>query len=97
MKTPFNAATPALTRAQIDAIVSAGALPPDSSPSLWQSPQGALQRNVIRPCEAATRGVQVSARNAAVTAATYGCVDWYLYPDSHDSDSASEAAAFKAA
>ena len=92
MKTPFTTTAPSLTRAQIDAIVSAGAMRPDSS-GLWQSdlqrPQGPLQRDVIRTREGAKRNVC----NAAVSAAAYGCVDWYLYPDSHgESESASEAA-----
>lgn len=69
MKTPF-AATPALTRAQIDAIVSAGALRPDSPSSRWQS--DAIQRSP-------GPSVICNARDAA----TYGCVDWYIYPDSH--------------
>ena len=94
MKTPFTAATPALTRAQIDAIVSAGALQPGSPSGLWESePEGSSRREVIRTREGATRGAQANARNAAVAAAAYGCVDWYLYPDSHgESESASEAA-----
>jgi hypothetical protein len=80
MKTPF-AATPALTRAQIDAIVSAGALRPDSPSSRRQS--DAIPRSqgpVI--CNTESRGAQ-SVRTAAVAAAAYGCVDWYIYPDSH--------------
>jgi hypothetical protein len=89
MKTPF-AATPALTRAQIDAIVSAGAIHPDSPSRVWQSdlfdqPQGPARRDLM------CRGAQASVRPAVVAAAAYGCVDWYLYPDSHG-DSASEAA-----
>ena len=70
MKTPFTAANaaPALTRAQIDAIVSAGA----------------LTSEIIHTREGAGRGALASSvRNAAVSAAAYGCVDWYLYPDSH--------------
>lgn len=93
MKTPFTAATPALTRAQIDAIVSAGALRPASQSNLWQSDipqsQESSPRDVIRTREGAPRGAQASVRNATVAAAAYGCVDWYLYPDSH---SESEAA-----
>ncbi len=86
MKTPFTAATPALTRAQIDAIVSAGAAHRDSQSNLWQSDiphsHESSQRDVVRTREG--RGAQASSvRNAAVAAAAYGCVDWYLYPDSH--------------
>ncbi|HWG30610.1 MAG TPA: hypothetical protein VN676_08675 [Steroidobacteraceae bacterium] len=84
MKTPF-AATPALTRAQIDAIVSAGALLTDSPSSRRQS--DAMQRSpgssvICNARDAETRAAQ-SRRTAAVAAATYGCVDWYIYPDSH--------------
>jgi hypothetical protein len=83
MKTPF-AVTPALTRAQIDAIVSAGAIRPDSPSGRWQS--DAIQRSqgpaICNARDAETRGAQ-SVRTAAA-AATYGCVDWYIYPaDSH--------------
>jgi hypothetical protein len=85
MKTPY-ASAPALTRAQIDAIMSAGIVPPDSSLSESAAP---TQRSQAR----LTRGAQTSVRTAAVAAAAYGCVDWYLYPDSHgESDSTSEAA-----
>jgi hypothetical protein len=87
MKTPF-APTPALTRAQIDAIVSAGIVAPDSllaesdAPALTPRSQARL-----------SRGAQASVRTAAVAAALYGCVDWYIYPDSRgEADSASEAA-----
>jgi len=94
MKTPFTAA-PALTRSQIDAIVSAGAMHPDSSSGFWQSDRQRSQepssRDVVRTREGATRGAQANVCNAAVTAAAYGCVDWYLYPDSH-AESTSEAA-----
>lgn len=84
MKTPF-VPSPALTRAQIDAIMSAGIVPPDSAPSESAAPQRSQTR--------LTRGAQTGVRNAAGAAAAYGCVDWYIYPDSHDeSDSASEAA-----
>jgi hypothetical protein len=83
MKTPFTA-TPALTRAQIEAIVSAGALRPDSPSSRWQS--DTIQRSqgpaICNPRDTETRGA-LSVRTAAVAAATYGCVDWYIYPDSH--------------
>jgi len=83
MKTPFTA-TPALTRAQIEAIVSAGALRPESPSSRWQS--DAIQRSqgpaICNPRDMETRGAQ-SVRTAAVAAAAYGCVDWYIYPDSH--------------
>ena len=99
MKTPF--AAPALTRAQIDAIVAAGAVHPDCQSPEWQSDtpptvprsQGQLQRDVIRSREDMSRGAQASVKTVAVAAAAYGCVDWYIYPDSHgESESASEAA-----
>jgi len=84
MKTPFTPA-PALTRAQIDAIMSAGIVPPDFPATEAAAPQRMQPR--------LARGAQTSVRNAAAAAASYGCVDWYLYPDSHgESDSASEAA-----
>jgi hypothetical protein len=83
MKTPF-AATPTLTRAQIDAIVSAGAIRRDSPSSRRQS--DAILRTqgpvICNARDAETRGVQ-SVRTPAVAAATYGCVDWDIYPDSH--------------
>lgn len=95
MKIPFTATAPALTRAQIDAIVSAGASHPDSSPGIWQTQrsQNPSSRDVVRTREGATRSAQANVCSAAVTAAAYGCVDWYLYPDSHgESESTSEAA-----
>ena len=62
-----------LTRAQIDAIVSAGAVQ-------------------IDPGEVARRSQK--AVSAAAVAASYGCVDWFIYPDSNDeSDPASDVAA----
>ena len=72
MKT-LSTAAPALTRAQIDAIVSAGMVHPDSGVS---------------------RSRQTAVTKAAVAAASYGCVDWYIYPDSHtESDSCADAQA----
>jgi|SwirhisoilCB3_FD_contig_51_3212888_length_530_multi_2_in_0_out_0_1 hypothetical protein len=85
MKTPFPPA-PALTRAQIDAIVSAGIVPPDAPPL---EAGASTQRSRAR----LTRSAQAGVRTVASAAADYGCVDWYIYPDSHgESDSASEAA-----
>ncbi len=81
MKTPFTA-TPALTRAQIDAIVSAGAIRPDSPSGRWES--DAIQRSqgpLI--CNSRESVGAQSVRTAAVAAAAYGCVDWYIYPDTH--------------
>ncbi len=86
MKTPFPPA-PALTRAQIDAIVSAGMVPSDSVPSEVATPTTQRLRARL------TRDAHAGVRAVAVAAADYGCVDWYIYPDSHgESDSASEAA-----
>lgn len=71
MKTPSTAA-PALTRAQIDAIVSAGIVHPDSQ---------------------ASRKLQTGVTRAAVAAVSYGCVDWYIYPDSGTESQAGARAA----
>jgi hypothetical protein len=74
MKTPATA--PMLTRAQIDAIVSAGMVHPDSQ---------------------SARTLQTAVTQAAVAAAaSYGCVDWYIYPDS-DTESDSDASDAQAA
>ena len=70
MKTSATAA-PALTRAQIDAIVSAGIVHPDAQ---------------------ASRTLQTAVSKAAVASAAYGCVDWYIYPDS-DTESEADARA----
>lgn len=73
MKTPSIAATPALTRAQIDAIVSTG---------------------IVRPEARVSRSLPTAVTKAAVAAASYGCVDWYIYPDAHgESDSAADSQA----
>lgn len=91
MKIPF-AAAPVLTRAQIDAIVSSGVVPPDS-PLTESETQGLLYRDFACNRDEVSRSVQTTVKTAAGAAAAYGCVDWYIYPDSHgESDSASEAA-----
>jgi hypothetical protein len=94
MKTP-STVTPALTRAQIDAIVSASVIRPDSPQATFSESQSLAQwpRNLGGPQGGVSESAQTSIRTAAATAADYGCVDWYIYPDSHrESDSASEAA-----
>ncbi len=91
MKIPFTAA-PALTRAQIDSIVSSGVVPPDA-PLTESETQGLLYRDVACTRDEVLRSAQATVKTATGAAAAYGCVDWYLYPDSHgESDSASEAA-----
>jgi hypothetical protein len=102
MKTP-SPVTPALTRAQIEAIVSAGVVHPDApqaaftewqSDAQWpvQSTLARSQRNVWCTPDEVSRSAQTSVGSASA-AADYGCVDWYIYPDSASpSDSTSEAA-----
>jgi hypothetical protein len=91
MKIPF-AAAPALTRAQIDAIVSSSVVPPDA-PLTESQTRGLLYRDVACARDEVSRSAQTSVKTAGGAAAAYGCVDWYIYPDSHgESDSASEAA-----